>query len=108
MSDRETAIRAALDLYRQRYRVLSVPAYDDEAAAGIRAVLGQPSGMVTADGPDAARAIAVTAECAEQMGRLRGLAGEMLESFKQGPNGWSARVKAEQVQEWRERLGEQE
>jgi hypothetical protein len=108
MTDPEALIRAALDHLLQRNRVSSPPAWKDEAAAEIRAALGQPSGMVTADGPDAARAIAVTAECAEQMGRLRGLAGEILESFKQGPNGWSARVKAEQVQEWRERLGERE
>ena len=106
MTDPETAIRAVLDLYRQRYRVLPVPAYDDEAAAGIRAAFaGEPSGMLTADGPDAARALATLKERAEGM---EALAREMLEAFTKQPNGWNARVKQAQIDEWRERLGEQE
>ena len=103
MTDPETAIRAALDLYRQRYRVLSVPAYDDEAAAGIRAALGQPSGMLTADGPDAARALVALKERAE---RMEALAREMHGGFKQGGNGYSQRVSADTYEGWQERLGE--
>ena len=104
MTDREAGVRAVITLLRQRYRVLPVPAFDDEAVEGIEAAYASsPSGVVTADGPEAARALAELKERAEGMAAL---AREMLESFKQGPNGWSARVKAEQVQEWQERLGE--
>jgi len=104
MTDPETAIHAALDRLLQRNRVSSPRAWLEEAVSDITKATGSapvPTGMVAADTSGAARAMVALKDRAE-------VATEILEAFKQGPNGWSARVKAEQVAEWRERLGERE
>jgi hypothetical protein len=109
MTDPDARIRAALTRLLQRCRTVpSVPGWVDEAVGEIRAASGAPDGMVTADGPEAAGALAGLKERAEGMERYRDLAAEMLESFAEGRNGWAARVSAAKVEQWRERLGEQE
>jgi hypothetical protein len=105
MTDPETAIRAALDRLLQRNRVSSPPAWKDEAAAEIRAALGQPSGVLAADGPDAARALVALKERAE---KAEALAREMHGGFRQGGNGYSQRVSTATYDGWQERLGERE
>lgn len=59
--------------------------------------------MVTADGPEAATALAGLRERAE---RMTALAAEMLAVFKPGPNGSSARVKQAQADDWQQRWEE--
>jgi ubiquinone biosynthesis protein COQ9 len=104
MTDPEAKIRAALSRLLQRCRTVpSVPGWVDEAVSEIREAIGAPSGVVTADSPEAAAALVALKERAE---RMEALAGEMLAAFTKQPNGWSARVKADQIEEWRGRLGE--
>jgi hypothetical protein len=103
MTDPDARIRAALGRLLQRLRVPSVPAWVDQAVTEIREAI--PSGTVTADTPEAAAALVALKERADGM---EALAREMLEAFTKQPNGWSARVKQAQIDEWRERLGEQE
>jgi hypothetical protein len=144
MPDFEATVRSALARRLQVARAPSMPVWDDQAVAEIMRAAGPPSGMVTADGPEAASALlSLQQQASEGSAReirhgelldellagagpeldrdgsleqiavryVRGLeaqaraAREMLAAFKQGPNGWSARVKAEQVDQWRERLG---
>ena len=104
MTDLEIAVRDALAKRLRRGRVQSVKTWDDEAVAEILAAAGMPSGMITADGPDAASALAALKERAERTERL---AAEMLATFTEGRNGCSARVSAERIGGWREKLGEQ-
>lgn len=105
MSDPEARIRAAISSLLQRLRVPSVPAWTDQAVAEIREAIGQPSGMVTADTPEAAAALVALKQRADGM---EALAREMHGGFKPGGNGHSQRVSAATYEGWQERLGEQE
>jgi hypothetical protein len=106
MTDPDARIRAALSRLLQRCRTIpSVPAWVDEAVEEIRAQIGAPSGVVTTDTSEAAAALVALEE---RVDRAEALATEMLEAFTKQPNGWNARVKASQIEEWRERLGERE
>jgi hypothetical protein len=78
-----------------------VPAWVDEAVEEIRAQIGAPSGVVTADTPEAVAALALK----QHADHMEALAREMLEAFAKQPNGWNARVKQAQIDQWRERLG---
>jgi hypothetical protein len=98
MTDLETTIRSAIGLLRRRYRVVSIPAADDEAVKAITAAAEYHAGLRTGqvlDTVSVARA-----------GELEALAAEMLSTFTKGSNGCSARVRQDQVDQWRERLGE--
>jgi hypothetical protein len=106
MSDPDAKIRASLTRLLQRCRTVpSVPAWVDEAVEEIRSEIGAPSGVVTADTPEAAHAVFALKQRGDGM---EALAREMLEAFTKQPNGWNARVKQAQVDQWRERLGEPE
>lgn len=109
MSDPEVKIRAALSKRLQLARVPPVQAWDDEAVSEIMKAAGMAAGDVSpAVGPQAHEAAAMTAAAMLSAGKaveFGALAREMLATFKQGPNGWSARVKADQVEEWRAKLG---
>lgn len=105
MPDLETAVRSAIGLLCRRYRVVSIPAADDEAVASILGAAGKPDGMITTDGPEAAAALAGLKERAEGM---EALAREMHDGFKRGANGYSQRVGTDTFEGWRERLGEKE
>jgi len=125
MSDPDAKIRAALTHLLQRCRTVpSVPGWVDEAVEEIRAQIGAPSGVVTADTPEAAAAMVALKERAEALEAMtlganeaEALIAEMLGSFTEGRNGWSSRVSAERIagwtegmrkaEAWRERLGEQ-
>jgi hypothetical protein len=105
MTDPEARIRAALTRLLQRCRTVpSVPGWVDDAVSEIREAIGAPSGVVTADSPEAAAALVALKERADGM---EALAGEILAAFTKQPNGWNARVKQAQIDDWRERLGEQ-
>jgi hypothetical protein len=106
VTDPEAKIRAALTGLLRKVRAQSPPPWVDEAVAEIRAAFGgQPSGLLTADGPDAARALFTLKERAE---RAEALNREVLDGFRQGGNGYSQRVSTATYEGWRERLGEQE
>jgi hypothetical protein len=117
MTDLETAARRAIVTLRMRYRVTEIPQADDEAVAAIVKAAGD---AVIADGlaamrggaePGSPEALAAYQEAsneihyAEQADTFRELAAEILGAFKKSPNGWNARAKLADMEQWRERLG---
>lgn len=85
MTDLESEIRKAITLLRQRYRAVPLAWADDEAVSAITKAVAAAGPLPRDDG-------------------MRDLAAEMLGSFGEGRNGWAARVSAERIGEWRERL----
>jgi hypothetical protein len=106
MTDPDARIRAALSRLLQRCRTVpSVPGWVDDAVSEIREAIGAPSGVVTADSPEAAAALVALKERA---GGMEALARELLDGFRQGGNGYSQRMSTAAYESLRERLGEQE
>lgn len=105
-TDLETGIRSALTTLLQLVRTDAPGQWVSDAVADIVKAAAAPSGMVTADGPEAVRALAALKERAEEMtasaNEAEALIAEMLGSFSEGRNGWSARVSAEKIAVWRE------
>lgn len=117
MTDPEAKIRAAIASLLQRLRVPSVPAWTDQAVAEILHAAGMAAGDVL--GPDGspagtvqeAQSAALSSMAMLSAGKAAefgGVAREMLAAFTKQPNGWNARVKQAQIDEWRDRLGGQE
>lgn len=109
-TDLEAGIRAAIARRLQLARVPAVPAWDDEAVAAVLRTLAPAIEIMDAlDTAERGKTVDL-GSFAQHAGpgedELRALASEMLASFRPGSNGWSARVKAEQAEQWRERLGE--
>ena len=108
MNDLEHTIRTALHHRLQLARQPDVERWDDEAVAVImHAAAGDVLKAVAAE-PSEVTEVAQAAEvqiAAERVAELEQLNREMLAAFAKGPNGWSARVKEAQVEQWQERLG---
>jgi hypothetical protein len=97
MPDLESTIRDALYRRLRLARVESVQTWDDEVVARITAAAEYHAGLRTGQVLDTV-SVARAAE-------LGALAAEMLATFTKGSNGCSARVKQDQVDQWRARLG---
>ena len=110
MADLESTVRESLARRLQMSGVAPWPEQDDAHVAEVLAAAGRDGAPVDPQKVDAARQMS-RSETDAWLGRLatlEKLATEMLAAFRHGPNGWSARVKADQVEAWKERLGEQE
>jgi hypothetical protein len=105
MTGIETAARSAITTLLQRVRTEAPEMWVAEAVERITAAAGDaalvPDGMVTADGPEAAAALAGLQERAEEM---KALATEMAGGFKRGGNGYSQRVSVATYEGWQVRL----
>lgn len=109
MTDLQTTVRQAIRTLRMRYRVTEIPQADDEAVAAIMRAAGD---AVITDGLSAAHTALLDplepqAALKERTDELESLLGEILGAFKRSPNGYNARAKLEQMEQWQERLGGQ-
>jgi hypothetical protein len=129
MTDLETAARRAIATLRMRYRVTEIPQADDEAVRSIMAAAEgygvrqsdpaaahQASEALVRVGGSLLPAITtavVSSDAAltslqDRVSQLEELTGTILGTFRKSPNGWNARAKLADMDEWRERLGGQE
>jgi hypothetical protein len=109
MTGFEPDVLAILHRRLAQSRQSPYPPWDDEAVREITRVarreLATPDvPLASPVAPAAAAPVPDAAGGTDEAALLRDLLGEVLGSFKQGPNGWGARVKADQIAEWRERL----
>jgi hypothetical protein len=102
VADLETSVRKIIAVLRMRYRVIEIPQADDEAVAAIVKAAGSSGTVTTAVISSDAAVTSLQA----RVSQLEELAGTILGTFRKSPNGWNARAKLADMDEWQQRLGE--